>query len=259
MPRTVLSKVYVGLPAHITWSLRCDFNLEQKIAKLGNRKLNILSEKFVNSGLEDEERHRIVLCELTGEVGVKMLGIKTKDLSSSISSKCYIHKFDKEHGARFLVDVAMKRLGVSIGGKQWCVPVDENGCYLFTHVDVSVGLTGFGSMIELQIEKQLRASHEAFPKHACDYFASIPRQPMLPAIREVSEVSETPAFPEIAKPQTSKQIGLFKLLFGTSLTRTRRHHALTKDSSDVIVSVRPTHARLLLFCGCANEVDEIVE
>ena len=247
------------LPAHVTWSLRCDFNLEQKIAKLGNRKLSILSEKFVNVGLEDEQRHRTVLCELTGDVGVKMLGIKTKDLSSSISSKCYIHKFDKEHGARFLVDVAMKRLGVSIGGKQWCVPLDDNSCYLFTHIDVSVGLTGFGSMIELQIEKQMKASHEAFPKHACDYFAATPRQPMLPAIREVSEVPETTGFSDITKPQTSKRAPLFKLLFGTSLTRRRRHHALTKDTSDVIVSVRPMHARLLLFCGCANEVDEIVE
>lgn len=258
MPRTVLSKIYVGLPAHVTWSLRSDFNLEQKIATLGNRKLSILSEKFVNVGLEEEERHRIVLCELTGDVGVKMLGIKTKDLSSSISSKCYVHKFDEEHGARFLVDVAMKRLGVSIGGKQWCVPLDENSCFLFTCLDVSVGLAGFGSMIELQIEKQLRASHEAFPKHACDYFASTPRQPMLPAIREVSEVPETPVFSEIAKPRT-KGVPFSKLLFGTSLTRQRRHRALTKDTCSVIVSVRPMHARLLLFCGCANEVDEIVE
>lgn len=259
MPRTVLSKIYVELPAHITWSLRCDFRLEQQIAKLGNRKLSLLSEKNVKLGLEDEERHRTVLCELTSDVGIKMLGIKTKDLSSSISSKCYIHKFDKEHGARFSVDVAIKRLHVSIAGKQWCVPVDENGCYLFTHVDVSVGFPGFGSMIELQIEKQLRASHEAFPKHACDYFASTPRQPMLPAIQEVSEASETPVFLETAKPRTRNRISLSKLLFGTSLAKTRRHRALTKDTSDVIVIVRPTHARFLLFCGCANEVDEIVE
>ena len=100
MPRTVSSKIRVALPARETWRLRCDFALEQHIASLTKRKLCLVEEEAINEGAEDEQRQRLVRCDLLGDhLNGGMMGVKTGDLGSEILSVFFVNLFDEAHGS----------------------------------------------------------------------------------------------------------------------------------------------------------------
>ena len=78
MPRTVLSKVRVALPAREVWRLRCDFTLEQHIASLNKRKISLVEEEAIHEGAENEQRQRLVRCDLVGDhLNGGVMGVKT--------------------------------------------------------------------------------------------------------------------------------------------------------------------------------------
>lgn len=299
MPRTVFSKVRLELPAREVWCLRCDFALEQHIASLNRRKLALVEEDVHKRGATDEQRQRLVRCDLQGDhLNGGVMGIKTSDLGSEILSTFYVNLFDEAHGAEFTVDVALSRLSVSITGHQWCLVESDLSCFLCTRTQLEVNIVGIGGLVEMQLERQIRTSNAAFPDHAYAYRAKecavVPRAPV--ARRPGETVTVLPTLPEGKKGQeeadedddeggggegegeeveasagpaaamataTGLKIQQWRLV-GTSLLRwmmhrPRRHRSL-RDSKPVRVHRR--HARLLLLCGCADAVvdsDEIVE
>ena len=171
MPRTVRSKVRIELSAQQAWQLRNHFGLEKHIATLHMRALTLREENVRDEGTEDEQRHRVVHCELVGDnhVGANVVGIRSADLSSDIVTSFFVHRFDEAHGSDFRVEMAMKRLNVSIAGHQWCLPETETSCTLCTTVEVHVRMPGIGGLVEMQLERRMRASHADFPKHGIEY------------------------------------------------------------------------------------------
>ena len=277
MPRTVSSKIHVPLSAAETWYLRCNFELEQHIASLGKRKLHLLEEEVTHEGSTDEQRQRLVQCELLGEpLGSSggAMGFKTADLGSQILAVFFVHQFDEAHGGEFTVDMCIRRLNVAITGHQWCVPESDTSCFLCTRIDLEVKLTGIGGLVEMQLERQMRASHAAFPGHACAFARknAAHKSPPPPLLRrEPSEcvdvlptVHECPMSIQTTTTTTAelnlrqwRHVGTTLLRW--ALRRPRRHSVLT-DS--VPVRVHRQHARVLLWCGCASAMvdsDEIVE
>ncbi len=293
MPRTLFSKVRLELPAREAWRLRCDFALEQHIASLNGRKLALVEEDVRQSGATDEQRQRLVRCDLQGDhLNGGVMGFKTSDLGSEILSTFYVNLFDEAHGAEFAVDMALRRLSVSITGHQWCLTESDLSCFLCTRIQLEVNIVGIGGLVEMQLERQIRASHAAFPEHAYAYRAKecvvVPRAPV--ARRPGEAVAVLPTLPEGKKGQrdedeeeeegeeeadasagpaaamataTGLKIHQCRLV-GASLLRwmtqrPRRHRSL-RDTKPVRVHRR--HARLLLLCGCADAVvdsDEIIE
>jgi hypothetical protein len=297
MPRTVFSKVRLELPAREAWRLRCDFVLEQHIASLNRRKLALVEEDVHRRGATDEQRQRLVRCDLQGDhLNGGVMGVKTSDLGSEILSTFYVNLFDEAHGAEFAVDVALSRLSVSITGHQWCLPESDLSCFLCTRTQLEAKIVGIGGLVEMQLERQIRASNAAFPDHAYAYRAKecvvVPRAPV--ARRPGEAVAVLPTLPEGKKGQreedededeegggeeaeasagpagaaamataTGLKVQQWRLV-GTSLLkwmmhRPRRHRSLC-DTKPVRVHRR--HARLLLLCGCADAVvdsDEIIE
>lgn len=283
MPRTVSSKIRVALPAREAWRLRCDFALEQHIASLNKRKLSLLEEEVINGGAEDEQRQRLVRCDLMGDhLNGGMMGVKTSDLGSEILCVYFVNLFDEAHGAEFTVDVALRRLNVSITGHQWCLVESDVSCFLCTRVQLEVKIAGIGGLVEMHLERQMRASHAAFPELAYAYRAKkcvtptapVARRPgeivaVLPTLRESQEEeAEEEEDEEIVGPIQTAATPELKLnqwrLVGAALLswlmhRPRRHRSL---QDTVPVRVHRRHARVLLLCGCADtivESDEIVE
>ena len=282
MPRTVSSKIRVALPAREAWRLRSDFALEQHIASLNKRRLCLVEEEVVNEGAEDEQRQRLVRCDLLGDhLNGGVMGIKTGDLGSEIMSVFFVNLFDEAHGAEFTVDMAMRRLNVSITGHQWCLVESDVSCFLCTRIQLEVKIVGIGGLVEMQLERQMRASHAAFPEHAYAYRAKkcvlptvpVARRPgeivqVLPTLRESQEEEGEREEDEVAGSMQTAATPELKLnqwrlagaaLLSWVLHRPRRHRSL-QDTMPVRVHRR--HARVLLLCGCADAVvdsDEIVE
>lgn len=278
MPRTVRSEVRIELPAQQAWQLRNHFGLEKHIAALNMRALTLREEGVRNEGTEDEQRHRVVHCELVGDqhVGGNVMGVRSADLSSDVVSSFFVHRFDKAHGTEFYVEMAMKRLDMSISGHQWCVPETATSCLLCTTVEVHVRMPGIGGLVEMQLERRMRASHAAFPKHAIEYLrmhatdavpSAPPASPSPPSPKRAETLGPVPS--SLNEPPVSYGRLAWALVVSGALGqmfRTRRHAMLRaqRPHADHAVPVRlgRRHARLLLVCGCASEVlepDEIVE
>ena len=256
MTRTISSRVRVEMSAQETWDLRCNFELERHIASLGKRKLTILDEKFVNSGLQTEQMQRLVCCEILGDLGKGMVSIKAADLTSNIRTIVFPRLFGEENGAEFVVEFATNKFRASMQGRQWAVPIDENCCFLCTCVSVSIhGVPGLGTIIEMQMERQIRESHAAFPKHAYQYTESIKR-------RSVPQIAHPPELEIEIEPKAVERHVVFRLLFGKQY---RKHGVLQRPIHDsgntVLLRVNRQHVRALLFCGCGDvvEEDEIIE
>ena len=287
MPRTVLSKVRVALPAREAWRLRCDFALEQHIASLNKRKISLVEEEATHEGAEDEQRQRLVRCDLLGDhLNGGVMGVKTGDLSSHILSVFFVNLFDEAHGAEFSVDMAMRRLNVSITGHQWCLVESDVSCFLCTRVQLEVKLVGIGGLVEMQLERQMRASHAAFPEHAYAYRAKKCVAPQRPVARRQpsTEIVEVlPTLPESKEEEETDEDGdgdgdgeevtgtpelklnqwrlLGAALLSWAMHRPRRHRSL---EDTVPVRMHRRHARVLVLCGCADamvvvEPEEIVE
>ena len=278
MTRTMNSKVKVAHSAETTWRMRCNYALEEHIAELGKRKLLLVEEETVALGTIEEQTQRLVRCELVGEhLGGLMLGaITSKDLASEISSTFFRHRFDEDHGASFAVEMVKVMLNVHISGHQWCLAETENTCYLCTRIKLSVQVPGIGTLIERHLERQLRASHDAFPQHVDDYLMaqrvapsrfSPPGSPDL----ELAIIHEEPAvgLPECfahaaTTPRLSRCQLIASFLVGWTFIGLRRHRVLEPPAGTgghaVVVKVSLRSARLLLLCGCASVLqDEIVE
>ena len=263
MPRTVSSKVRIALPAHEAWRARCDFALEQHIAALGKRKLELIEEEVTNEGATDEQRQRLVRCDLLGDqLNGGVMGVKTADLNSEVLSVFFVNLFDEAHGAEFSVDMAMRRLNVSITGHQWCLIESDTSCFLCTRIQLEVKLVGIGGLVEMQLERQMRASHAAFPEHACAFARRRTVQRRVDSVEVLPTVPEEPARSmamATADPQLNRWRLVSALLLQWALRWPRRHRPL---AAAVPVRVHRRHARVLLLCGCADAVvdsDEIVE
>ena len=287
MTRTVCSKVPIALPAHEAWRLRCNFDLERHIADAGNRKLTLVSEDVSSPGTDWEQRQRQVQCELLGDhLGGSIMGVKTSDLMSEVTSHFYVHMYDEEHGAEFCVTLPLKKVKVTFEGQQWCLPASDVSCYLCTRVEVQARVVGIGSLVEMQLERQIRASHAAFPQHALDFLdqeaqkQSTSALPALPAhlseiepvesaapVEPVEVVGESAREPLVAAPSGLERCRLLvALLVDSAMRMRRRHRALSNANwhvgSTVHVRMHRRHARVLLLFGCASPVvdtDEIVE
>lgn len=256
------------MSAQKTWQLRNHFPLETHIAALNKRALTLVEEDAIDEGTEHEQRHRVVRCELVGDhhIGRNMMGVKAADLSSDVACSFYVHKFDEEHGTEFFVDMAMKRLNIAITGHQWCVPETETSCFLCTCVDVEVKLPGIGGLVEMQLERRMRASHLAFPKHAMEF------------LKSSAASLETPNVPAAAPPPSPETLGVAiapseepslnwgRLAWAFVVSGALRQFVWPSKrpgkTDTVSVRIRRRHARLLLLCGCASTIvdsDEIVE
>jgi len=265
MPRTVSSKVHVPLPAREAWRLRCSFALEQHIATLGKRTLTLLEEEAACADAPDEQRRRLVRCELASDlIGGSVMGVKAKDLGSDIESSHFVHLYDEAHGAEFAVHMALRRVNLTISGRQWCLPESEASCFLCTRVYLDARLVGIGGLVEMQLERQMRASHAAFPGHACAFLAAAQPADATPAPAPPVEVAGV----AVALVATEPSLGRWWLL-GDAIARLfarRRSSRLLPLPADATATVRVgrRHARLLLACGCASaaavvDSDEIVE
>jgi hypothetical protein len=265
MPRTVASKVHVALPPREAWRLRCSFALEERIATLGKRTLTLLEEETACAGAHDEQRRRVVRCELAGDlIGGAVMGVKAKDLGSEIESTHFVHLYDETHGAEFSVRMALRRVNLTIAGRQWCLPESEASCFLCTRVYLDARIVGIGGLVEMQLERQMRASHAAFPGHACAFLAAQAHDaapaPRPPAPVEVEDVA-------VALVASEPSLGRWWLLgdaIARSFARRRSRRLLSPGDATATVRVGRRHARLLLACGCASaavvvEPDEIVE
>lgn len=284
MPRTVSSKVRVKLSAQQTWQLSNHFELEKHIAALGNRTLSIVEEDVLDEGTENEQRNRVVRCELVGDhVGRNMMGVKSSDLSSDIVTKFFVHRFDEEHGTEFYVDLAMKRLNISITGRQWCLPESNTSCFVCTRVELEAKLPGVGSLIEMQLYRRMRTGHEDFAQHAVDFLKSTEMSPVplppsvtVPGAPEVvhtavptatSFVVEHPPPVSVYGSSGRPAINWPRLAWAFVTTggigrrfRARRHVVLESKQANVpnVTTVRLSrrHAGLLLSCGCADTLSD---
>ena len=294
MTRIVESRIRIARPAAETWRLRCNFELERKIAALTNRHLTMIEENTVHHGEEDEQTQRLVRCELVGEhLGGAMMGaVTSKDLASEVSSSFYVRRFDEDHGSSFVVEMLKVRVDVYIKGHQWCVPETEASCFLCTRIELSVRIPGVGYLVEMKLERQLRASHAAFPGHADAYVkeqeeakvrsrltASPPSSPdaelsRLPEHAPIGTSSVAIALPgccahSAEEPRIDRWKLFMALVFGIGLKARRRHHVLPSNGlananavaaarevgtgrDTMVVRVERRHARWLVLCGCAS-------
>ena len=273
MPRTVSSVVHVKLPAHEAWRARSSLELEQQIAALNKRKLTLLEREVLHAGAADEQERRLVRCDLTADfLGGSILGVKTSDLGSRITSTHYAHLFDEAHGAAFTVGLLLTRINLSISGKQWCEPESEHGCFMHTRVELDAKILGIGGLVERQLERQMCASHAAFPEHAYAFLATSPA-PSAPTPVLTPVPTPVPAPPECVSSRPA--LGRWWLVGDTiarglqraGLGSTGRRHAVLRSTgaspgNTVPLRVGQRTARVLLLCGCADSIvdsDEIVE
>jgi hypothetical protein len=287
MTRTVSSKVPIALPAHDAWRLRCNFELERQIADAGNRKLMLVSEDVSGPGTDWEQWQRQARCELLGDhLGGSIMGVKTSDLVSDIASHFYVHMYDEKHGAEFSVTLPLKKVKVALEGRQWCLPASDASCYLCTRVEVHARVVGIGSLVEMQLERHIRASHAAFPQQALDFLdreaQSEPPHALPPRPAHLSEIEPVEAVgyiepteavglsarePLATAPSGLERCRLLVALLVDGAVRLRRRHSVLSGKgwnagTTVHVRMHRRHARVLLLFGCASPVvdtDEIVE
>ena len=280
MPRIITSKVHLKISAREAWRARSSMDLQTHIATLGRRNLTLLEEEVVNEGASDEHKRRLVRCELMSDfLGGSIMGVKTADLGSEIESTHFEHLCDEAHGSEFSVALALKRVGLSISGRQWCLPESETSCFLCTRVHLEAKIMGLGSLIEMQIDRQLRESYEAFPDHAYTYLADAGALPAPSPVTTSAPASETltpepHALPEGRASVRSAlhRLWLLRAAVERGLQRTlfergsRRHAVLTSTNAlpedRVPVRMKRRHARVLLLCGCGSAIvdpDEIIE
>ena len=262
-------------------ALRCNFDLEQHIAAIGNRQLTLVSENVSGPGTEWEQRQRQVRCELLGDqIGGSIMGVKTSDLTSDVASHFYVHRYDEECGAEFWVTLLLKKIKVTFEGRQWCLPASDASCYLCTRVEVRAHVVGIGSLIEMQLERHIRNSHEAFPQHALGFLdREGQKAPARHLPAHLSEIEPVESFepvevvglsarePLAAAPSGLERCRLLVALLVDSAVRLRRRHRALSDKNwnsgtTAHVRVHRQHARVLLLFGCASPVvdtDEIVE
>ena len=263
MPRTVATRVRVDLPAREAWRARCSFELERHIATLSKRALTLLEEETECAGEADERCRRVVRCDLTGDpLGGKVMGVGTKDLGSEIESTHFVHLHDEAHGAEFSVRMAMRRINLTIQGHQWCQPEGETSCFVCTRVCVHAKIVGIGGLVEIQLERNLRASHAAFPAHALAFVDALPEVPEAPPAPPVGV--EDVAVALVAQEPSLGRWWLLGDAMARALARRGSRRLLPPGGSTTAVRVGRRHARLLLACGCASaaagvESDEIVE
>jgi hypothetical protein len=203
-----------------------------------------------------------------------------------------VHLYDEAHGAEFAVHMALRRVNLTISGRQWCLPESETSCFLLTRVYLDARLVGIGGLVEMQLERQMRASHAAFPGHADAFVqeqeearvrarltASPPSSPdaelsRLPGHAPIGTSSVAVALPRrcarsAEEPRIDRWKFLLALVFGIGLKARRRHHVLPSNgcanatavaagrqvgtgSDTVVVRVERRHARWLVPCGCAS-------
>lgn len=287
MPRIVTSKVHLKISAREAWRARCSLELETTIAALGKRKLTLLEEEITNAGASDEQERRLVRCELMSDfLGGSIMGVKTADLGSRITSTHYTRLYDEAHGAEFSVALALTRVGLTISGHQWCLPESETSCFLCTRVQLEAKVMGLGSLIEMQVERQMQSNNEAFPDHAYAYLTQtgpgeVPSPSLVAADADAQSASETltPESLALPKGRASSRLALVNWLWllraaaarglqRTHFERTSRRHAVLTSANveeracTVPVRVKRRHARVLLLCGCASAIvdsDEIIE
>jgi hypothetical protein len=290
MPRTISSRIPIALSAREAWRLRCSFELEQHIAHVGNRKLTLVSEDVSGPGTDWEQHQRQARCELLGDhLGGSIMGIKTSDLTSNIASTCYVRRHGEEHGSEFWVTLPLKKVRVTIEGQQWCLPSSNASCFLCTRVEVEARMMGIGSLIEMHLERHIRASHAAFPQYALEFLKreqeekEREEQEQRQRHQQRQQASALPAhLSEIEPVVTADPVGpieasgeqirlsrcrlLASSLIDGALRLRRRHRALSSKDwharDQVPVRLHRQHARVLLLFGCARAVvdsDEIVE
>ena len=280
MPRTVSSKIHIDLSAQEVWRLRCDFDLESRIAMLGMRELSLLSEDVLLEGQVKEQRQRLVRCDLVGDhLRGGIMGIKTSDLGSRILCCYFVNLFDKMHGANYTVEMLMKTFEITIEGNQWCVPETDHTCFLCTHIEVTVKMPMVGRMVEKHLEKQMLHSHAEFPKHAYEFLKSTNKleishknvQPIHnfehgPMVANVSEVVGLSIACSAQNPKLSRLQLAWNMLVNSVPENLTRHKMLCRQDQPsrnaVAVRVKPLCARVMLRFGCASTIvdsDEIVE
>ena len=267
--RVLNSKVKILRSARETWHLRSNFELEQWIALLGKRTLELIEEQTANEGLDEAETQRVVRCELIGDQlgGFTFGAITSKDLTSEVSSSFFPVRFEEDRGADFVVRMTHLPDKIKISGRQWCVPIDDNSCYMCTTVTITVHILALGSFIEREIEKQMNACYTAFPQQLDDFLFQMGAERARLALPCTSLASLA-----VNGPAPLGEIGKFggveidgcptRPHFATLLGRSRRHRrirpegqpaAIASDTVTVRVGIR--HALLLLCCGCAETVD----
>lgn len=282
MPRTVSSKVRVKLSAQQTWQLRHHFELEKHIGAVGDRALSLINEDVANEGAENEQRQRVVRCELVRDSTI--MGVKPSDLSSDIVSNFFPHRFDEDHGCEFDVELAMKRLNITIKGHSWCLPESETSCFLCTHIKVEARIPGVGGLVEMQLERHMRTGQAAFAQHAVDFLKSNPLPSVpLPPIATVPEApvhtargDAKPAAAELNPPVRGSSSFRGPFISWARLTwafvstggvgrvlRARKHVALESNHVEVY-NVAPVRlrARRSLCCGCSDSMldsEDVVE
>lgn len=290
MTRIVVSKVRVPLPAREAWRARGSLELEKHIAALSKRKLTLLEQEVVREGASDEQTRRLARCELTDDfLGGSIMGVKTSDLGSEIESTHFTHLFDEAHGAEFSVEMMLKRINLSMSGHQWCLPESDTSCFLCTRIQLDARIPGLGGLIEMQLERQLRASHQAFPAHACTFVAASgaqtesppapappPAHTLAPPMPPVPTMPPAPPAPPERCGTARPALGWWRMRWEEAIARgirsighlsTGRRHAVLHSPAappDDTVPVRMgrRQGRLLLLCGCAKAIidsDEIIE
>lgn len=278
MTRIVSSKVRVELPAHETWKLRCNFELERYIATKNKRNLTIIEEDVVHEGLDKEQWQRCTRCIfLEDHLGGGKMGFKTTDLGNDITTSFFMHKFDEDHGAAFSVEMVDKRLNISIEGRQWCVRDGDNACFLLTRVEVTVSIVAVGGLVEMQIERQLRASHRAFPQHAYAFknaYVTHDAESITSTDIGITQENNTAHVKIVQEPVPvpvpESDLGRLRLLdtLGTRpIQRKGRRHIILRSTNEPTAEFVPVRvgrllSRILLRCGCASTIvdsDEIIE
>ena len=244
--RLVTSKIRINRSAEEVWRLRCSYELEEYIACVSQRSLTLVEERSVEEGTKQESKIRTVRCELLGEHlgGLTLGALSSKDLVSEISSNFFTHLFDEDHGASFTVEMLKVRLDVRISGTQHCIPESSASCFLCTNIRICVNVLGIGSLVEMQLQRQLQASHAAFPQHVVNFEKQLPTELTEPAAPEFEHRALPARFVPISAAPSCHQIS--RSYAG--------HHALDQ------IKVGRRTAWLLVTCGCASlVVDEIIE
>ena len=274
--RTLTSKVKVSRSARETWHLRGNFELEKWIALVGKRTLEMLEEQTNN--VEGEvETQRVVRCELVGDhlAGFTFGAITAKDLTSEVASRFFPTRFEEARGSEFVVRMTHLPDKIKISGRQWCVPIDDDNCFMCTTVTIAVHVLAIGSFIEREIEKQMHNCYNAFPQQMDDFLSEMGTERAKLALPDPSLAGPTTSTTTTTTTNTAvvplSEIGKFGSVqidtparprFPTLLGRSRRHCRLRPEgqataiaSHTVIVRVGIRHALLLLCCGCAETVE----
>ena len=285
--RTLNSKVKISRSARETWHLRSNFELEQWIALLGKRTLEMLEEQ-TNNVEGEAETQRVVRCELVDDhlAGFTFGAITAKDITSEVSSRFFPTRFEEARGSDFVVRMTRLPDKIEISGRQWCVPIDDDNCFMCTTVTIVVHVLAIGSFIEREIEKQMHNCYNAFPQQIDQFLFEVGAEratlaltgpglaitPNTNATNTNANANATTTATTTAAAASLGEMGKFgsvqidtpaRPLFSTLMGRSSRHCRIRPEgvqpvavaSHTVIVRVGIRHALLLLCCGCAETVE----